>query len=120
MFAAGRLLFSERGEWCMFNGAGRFACAVFLWSHIGEEEPGALFQMSEADQTFAVEYYFRNLIWGKGIGSVLLETAEAHCRAQGKTAVHVHLGGKEYFESYQFYPKHGYREYADRFMKKEL
>ncbi len=56
----------------------------------------------------------------QGIGTSLLHTAEIHLRMQGKTAAHVHLGGKEYFESRSFYPKHGYVEYKDRWMKKEL
>ena len=56
----------------------------------------------------------------QGIGTRLLHTAERHLRKQGKTAAHVHLGGKEYFESRSFYPKHGYREYAPRMMKKGL
>ena len=56
----------------------------------------------------------------QGIGTRLLHTAELHLRAQGKTAAHVHLGGKEYFESRSFYPKHGYKEYAPNMMKKEL
>ena len=29
-------------------------------------------------------------------------------------------GGKEYFESHHFYPKHGYKAYAPSQMKKEL
>ena len=56
----------------------------------------------------------------QGIGTRLLHTVEQHLRGQGKTAAHVHLGGKEYFESRSFYPKHGYREYEQRMMKKEL
>ena len=56
----------------------------------------------------------------QGIGTRLLHTVELHLREQGKTAAHVHLGGKEYFESRSFYPKHGYREYAPSMMKKEL
>ncbi len=56
----------------------------------------------------------------KGIGTRLLHTVETHLRKQGKTASHVHLGGSEYFESYSFYPKHGYKEYASRMMKKEF
>ena len=56
----------------------------------------------------------------RGIGTALLHTVERHLREQGKTAAHVHLGGKEYFESRSFYPKHGYYEYAPRMMKKEL
>lgn len=56
----------------------------------------------------------------QGIGTCLLHTVELHLQDQGKTAVHVHLGGKEYFESRSFYPKHGYKEYAPSMMKKEL
>ncbi len=56
----------------------------------------------------------------QGIGTALLQTAEAYIRNQGKTAVHVHLGGKEYFESHSFYPKHGYVEYKPSYMKKTL
>ena len=56
----------------------------------------------------------------QGIGTRLLHTVELHLRENGKTAAHVHLGGKEYFESHSFYPKHGYQEYAPSMMKKEL
>lgn len=56
----------------------------------------------------------------QGIGTRLLRTVELYLREQGKTAAHVHLGGKEYFESRSFYPKHGYVEYAPSMMKKEL
>ena len=56
----------------------------------------------------------------QGIGTRLLHTVEQHLREQGKTAVRVHLGGKEYFESRSFYPKNGYRAYDGDMMKKEL
>ena len=56
----------------------------------------------------------------QGIGTRLLHTVERHLRENSKTAAHVHLGGKEYFESRSFYPKHGYQEYAPSMMKKEL
>lgn len=56
----------------------------------------------------------------QGIGSLLLHTAEEYIRANGKAAIHVHLGGKEYFESYAFYPKHGYIPYEPDRMKKTL
>ena len=64
--------------------------------------------------------YVKASLKRQGIGSALLKTAEEHVRGLGKTAIHVHLGGKEYFESYSFYPKHGYALYAPRYMKKEL
>lgn len=56
----------------------------------------------------------------QGIGTSLLYTVERYLKGQGKTAIHVHLGGKEYFESHSFYPKHGYVAYAPRMLKKEL
>ena len=56
----------------------------------------------------------------QGISTRLLHTVELYLREKGKTAAHVHLGGKEYFESHSFYPKHGYKEYAPCMMKKEL
>lgn len=56
----------------------------------------------------------------QGIGTALLETAEKYLRRQGKTAVQIHLDGREYFESHCFYPKHGYTEFAPDYMRKEL
>ena len=56
----------------------------------------------------------------QGIGTRLLHTVERQLREQGKPAAHVQLGGKEYFESRSFYPKHGYQEYAPDMMKKEM
>lgn len=57
----------------------------------------------------------------QGIGTALLETAEEHLKAIGKKAVIVHLGNKEqFYESWQFYPKHGYVEYEPGYMRKEL
>lgn len=58
----------------------------------------------------------------KGIGSLLLKTAEEEMRKKGISTALVHLGEpkEQWFESYCFYPKHGYEEYAPRYMKKEL
>lgn len=56
----------------------------------------------------------------QGIGTCLLHTVERHLREQGKTAAYVHLGGKEYFESRSFYPKHGYIYESHDIMKKIL
>ena len=57
-----------------------------------------------------------------GIGTSLLKTAEEEMKKRGITVSLVHLGEpkEQWFESYRFYPKHGYREYAPRYMKKEL
>lgn len=54
-----------------------------------------------------------------GIGSKLLELAEQSARERGFKEINVHLG-KEYLESQKFYPKHGYIEYKELYMKKKL
>lgn len=54
-----------------------------------------------------------------GIGSKLLELAENSARERGYKEIHVHLG-QEYLESHIFYPKHGYVEYKELYMKKIL
>lgn len=64
--------------------------------------------------------YVKAALKRQGIGSALLRTAEEYVKAQGKTAVCVHLGGREYFASRSFYPKHGYVEIGPDCMKKEL
>lgn len=56
----------------------------------------------------------------QGIGTEFLLTAERCMKACGYRYSVVHLGGKEYFESRRFYPKHGYTEYEPGFMRKEL
>ena len=58
----------------------------------------------------------------KGIGTSLLQVAENEMINRGITVSLVHLGEpkEQWFESYSFYPKHGYCEYASRYMKKLL
>ena len=56
----------------------------------------------------------------QGIGTCLFHTVEQYLVEQGKTAIHVHLGGKEFYESRHFYPKHGFVEYAPDMMKKQI
>ena len=58
----------------------------------------------------------------KGIGSALLNTIETGMRKNGIQTARVHLGApkEQWFESYSFYPKHGYTEYESRYMMKEL
>lgn len=57
----------------------------------------------------------------QGIGTALLKTAEEHLKSVGKKEIIVHLGDKEhFFESWQFYPKHGYGEFAPNYLRKEL
>ncbi|MCH5279101.1 MAG: GNAT family N-acetyltransferase [Christensenellaceae bacterium] len=56
----------------------------------------------------------------QGIGTELLKTAELHMKNAGYRYSIVHLGGTEYFESKQFYPKHGYTAYKPGYMRREL
>ncbi len=58
----------------------------------------------------------------EGIGTQLLQTAEAHIKQKGKKTIKIHLGApkEQWFESYAFYPKYGYQEYEKQYMKKEL
>lgn len=58
----------------------------------------------------------------KGIGSALLDTIEQGMRKSGIVTAHIHLGSpkEEWFESYSFYPKHGYIEYEPGYMMKKL
>ena len=57
----------------------------------------------------------------EGIGSRLLKTAEDYASADGKRVLRVHLGERsDWYESYSFYPKHGYSEYEPRYMQKDL
>ena len=58
----------------------------------------------------------------KGIGTKLLQTAEKEMKKQGIAVSLVHLGApkEQWFESYSFYPKNGYVEYAPRYMRKNL
>ena len=58
----------------------------------------------------------------KGIGTALLQTAEQEMCRRGIGTVLIHMGQPkaQWFESYAFYPKHGYREYRPGYMRKEL
>lgn len=74
-----------------------------------------------SDEVWLHRLFVKYTIKRGGIGTKLLETAENHLLNIGKTAVNIHLGTREqWFESYQFYAKHGYVEIADRYMKKAL
>ena len=58
----------------------------------------------------------------KGIGTALLTQAEECMKNNGILVSKVHLGTpkEDWFESYSFYPKHGYVEYEERYMRKLL
>lgn len=76
-------------------------------------------QLSEA---FLHRLYVKASRKREGIGTALLQTAEDAMRKQDISVSLVHLGepAHQWFESYSFYPKHGYREYKPRYMRKDL
>ena len=73
-------------------------------------------------EAFLHRLYVKSSQKHKGIGTALLQTAEEEMRRQGISTSIVHLGEpkEQWFESYAFYPKNGYYEYAPRYMKKDL
>ena len=58
----------------------------------------------------------------KGIGTALLMVAEEYMKNNKILVSKVHLGTPkaDWYESYSFYPKHGYEEYEERYMRKLL
>ena len=76
-------------------------------------------RLDESGNLFLSHLYIKFDQKRHGIGSKLLALAEESARKRGYKEVHVHLG-KDYLESHIFYPKHGYKEYKDCYMKKEL
>lgn len=74
------------------------------------------------NEAFLHRLYVKPTEKRKGIGTSLLRVAENEMMNRGITVSMVHLGEpkEQWFESYSFYPKHGYLEYAPRYMRKEL
>lgn len=73
-------------------------------------------------EAFLHRLYVKASEKNKGIGTALLQTAEREMRNKGISISLVHLGApkEQWFESYSFYPKHGYYEYEPRYMRKDL
>ncbi len=76
----------------------------------------------DSGEAFLHRLYVKASCKRQGVGSRLLAAAEAHMRTAGVSTARVHLGEprEQWFESYAFYPKHGYTAYAPRYMRKEL
>jgi len=74
-------------------------------------------RVDEEGKLFLSRLYVKFDFKRHGIGSKLLEIAEKSAKDRGYKEIHVHLG-KEYLESHIFYPKHGYVEYKELYMKK--
>ena len=58
----------------------------------------------------------------QGIGTALLRGAEEHIKSAGKSAIYVNLGRpkEQWFESYNFYPKPGFKKVSEARMVKHL
>lgn len=76
--------------------------------------------IKDTDEVWLHRLYVKYNLKRQGIGSALLETAEQYLHKQGKKVIKIHLGGDGFEESRYFYPKHGYIEYQERYMKKEI
>lgn len=79
-------------------------------------------RIGNSDEAFLHRFYVKAQRKRQGIGTALLQTAENEMRRKGITVSKVHLGGpqEQWFESYAFYPKNGYKEYEPRYMAKKL
>lgn len=79
-------------------------------------------KIENTNEAFVHRLYVKASEKRKGIGTVLLQVAENEMIKQGIAVSLVHLGEpkKQWFESYSFYPKHGYFEYEPRYMRKNL
>lgn len=79
-------------------------------------------KIENTHEAFLHRFYVKASEKRKGIGTALLQVAENEMIKQGIAVSIVHLGEpkEQWFESYSFYPKHGYCEYAPRYMRKEL
>ena len=79
-------------------------------------------KIENTNEAFLHRLYVKASEKHKGIGTALLQVAENEMIKQGIAVSLVHLGEpkEQWFESYSFYPKHGYCEYAPRYMKKLL
>lgn len=79
-------------------------------------------RVPETKEAVVHRLYVKASLKHRGVGTALLQTAEEGMRRKGITRSRLHLGEpkEQWFESYAFYPKHGYREIAPRCMIKEL
>ncbi len=97
-----------------------------FWLCVGGEKEvlGCLGFSREAGtrEAFLHRFYVKAELKRRGIGSALLKTAEDAMRLKGIDAAKVHLGHppEVWYESYAFYAKHGYTEYAPRYLIKRL
>ena len=79
-------------------------------------------KMENTNEAFVHRLFVKASEKRNGIGTALLQVAENEMIKQGIAVSLVHLGEpkEQWFESYSFYPKHGYFEYEPRYMRKNL
>lgn len=103
-----------------------FECGDMFWVAIDEDDRviGCVgySKTENLSEAFLHRLYVKASKKRSGIGTALLQTAEEYMRNKGISVSLVHLGEpkEQWFESYLFYPKHGYREFKPRYMKKSL
>ena len=101
-------------------------CGDMFWVAIDENDRviGCVgySRTQNATEAFLHRLYVKAAEKHKGIGTALLQTAENEMRNHGISVALVHLGQpkEQWSESYAFYPKHGYWEYAPGYMRKNL
>ena len=68
------------------------------------------------DAAFLHRLFVKPALKRRGIGSALLQACEAAMRDAGIRVARIHLGEPrdQWFESYAFYPKHGYAADGER------
>lgn len=81
---------------------------------------GCVGTKTETGVIWVKRLYVKAALKRQGIGSELLKYVEEFAKEKGINKLKVHLGGKEYFESYSFYPKHGFNEVEERYMEKNI
>lgn len=79
-------------------------------------------RIPDTTEAFLHRLYVKPSLKRMGIGTALINTAECWMRCNGITVSKVHLGApkEQWFESYNFYPKHGYVECEPRYMRKRI
>ena len=83
---------------------------------------GGYSRIAGTNKAFIHRLYVKAQEKRKGLVSALLAAIEAGMLSSGIDTALVHLGAppEQWFESYSFYPKHGYIEYEPRYMMKKL
>ena len=73
-------------------------------------------------EAFVHRLFVKPTLKRMGVGTALLKVVEDEMKNNDIKVSLIHLGEpkEQWFESYAFYPKHGYVEFEPRYMKKEL